>query len=148
MHLITKGEIIMSNFNAISLNVKCPLCGKSLMDHEVKVDDASSIKLVITQNNKRGNIYLSSVYGSYNLSCDIELAENEIAVFACPHCREEITTKDLCEACQAPMSLVVLDMGGKIHFCSRRGCTKHSVEFEDLALAMKKLYQDYDQYSG
>ena len=138
----------MKNFTSISLVVKCPTCGKSLMDHNHKIDDADSIKLLITFGKQRGTIHLSSVYGSYLLDCDINLVNDEIGVFACPYCRAEITSKDLCKTCEAPMAEMVLDMGGEINFCTRKGCKKHSVEFEDLGMAMKKLYEDYDQYSG
>ncbi|OYT14156.1 MAG: hypothetical protein B6I19_01370 [Bacteroidetes bacterium 4572_114] len=36
-----------------------------------------------------------------------------------------------------------LDMGGRVSICSRNGCQNHAVEFEDLSLALKKLYQEY-----
>ncbi len=91
---------------------------------------------------------MSSVYGSYNVNSEIDLISDEIGVFSCPHCRAEITSENLCKTCQAPMAEMLLDMGGKIHFCTRKGCLKHSVEFEDLALAIKKFYDDYDQYTG
>jgi len=39
-------------------------------------------------------------------------------------------------------------MGGKVKFCSRKGCTKHSAEFEDLSLALKKMYEEFDSYSS
>ena len=32
----------MNNYNFISLNVKCPVCSKSLMDHENKVDNEAN----------------------------------------------------------------------------------------------------------
>jgi len=40
-----------------------------------------------------------------------------------------------------------LDMGGRVSICSRSGCTNHHVEFDDLSVAMKKLYQEYG-YAG
>jgi hypothetical protein len=36
-----------------------------------------------------------------------------------------------------------LDMGGKVSICSRSGCKNHHVEFEDLSMALRKLYQEY-----
>ncbi|MDD3144449.1 MAG: hypothetical protein PHG32_09730, partial [Candidatus Cloacimonetes bacterium] len=34
--------------------------------------------------------------------------------------------------------------GGKVSICSRAGCKKHSIEFEDLATAMYHFYNEYD----
>ncbi|MFC2101219.1 hypothetical protein ACFLRZ_05255 [Bacteroidota bacterium] len=36
-----------------------------------------------------------------------------------------------------------LDMGGKVSICSRSGCKNHFVEFDDLSVALRKLYQQY-----
>ena len=41
------------------------------------------------------------------------------------------------------MTHFYLDMGGKISICSRSGCKNHKAEFEDLTVALNKLYQDY-----
>jgi hypothetical protein len=132
----------------ISLKVKCPKCGKSLIDPGKKIDDIPGIKLLIKTEKKSGNIWLSALYGSYNLECDIPIEKDEIAVFSCPFCHEEVTSIETCETCNAPMATILLDMGGKINFCTRKGCKKHSAEFEDLSLALKKLYEDYDSYSS
>lgn|GEM_PF-139230 len=137
-----KGEK-MNNFNFISLNVKCPFCGKSLMDNEHKVDNEPSIKLLINTPDKKGVINLSSIYGSYNFICDLELDDQTIAVFACPHCKSELTSEEQCTTCQAPMTTVILDIGGKINFCSRKGCKNHNIGFEDLSNALTKLYQEF-----
>jgi len=137
----------MNNFNFISLHVKCPVCNKSLMDNEHKVDNEPSIKLNIETPEKSGIIRLSSIYGSYNYTCDINIDPDVIAVFSCPHCKSEITSEGLCNACQAPMSTVLLDIGGKINFCSRKGCKNHNIGFEDLSNALTKLYQEFE-YRG
>jgi len=133
----------MNNYNFISLSVKCPVCGKSLMDHENKVDNESSIKLFIEAAGKKGTIHLSSIYGSYNYTTDLEPENGVIAVFSCPFCQSEITSDDHCSTCQAPTSTLILDIGGKINFCSRKGCKDHSIGFEDLSNALTKLYQEF-----
>ncbi|NTW32614.1 MAG: hypothetical protein HGB12_08325 [Bacteroidetes bacterium] len=137
----------MTNYSFISLNVKCPECGKSLMDHEHKVDNEPSIKLLVNDSKNKGTIRLSSIYGSYNFVCDITLENDLIAVFSCPFCKSEITAKELCSACTAPMSSLILDIGGKINFCSRKGCKNHNIGFEDLSSALTKLYQEFE-YRG
>lgn len=133
----------MNNFNFISLSVKCPVCGESLMDPQHKVDNEPGIKLLIKQADKKGIIQLSSIYGSYNHVCDFELQDNEIAQFYCPSCNSDIVSEEHCTTCGAPMSTVILDMGGKINFCSRKGCQNHNIGFEDLSNALTKLYQEF-----
>ncbi|MFO8129931.1 MAG: hypothetical protein R6T99_08545 [Bacteroidales bacterium] len=130
-------------YEFISLKLKCPECGKSLMDEEHKVDNESSIYLDIEINGKKGFIRLSSIYGSYNFDTNVVMHEGEIADFYCPHCHELIISDTECLSCGANMIPFYLEMGGKVSICSRNGCKNHFVEFEDLSLAMKQLYQDY-----
>jgi ssDNA-binding Zn-finger/Zn-ribbon topoisomerase 1 len=130
-------------FNIISLKVKCPVCQASLMDKATLVDNAPGIKLNISIGNKKGTIWLSSIYESYNYISDFDIALNEIADFTCPHCQTKIVSDDLCVACQAPLVPFHLKDGGKVSICSRAGCKKHSVAFEDLSTALNYFYEKY-----
>lgn len=133
----------MNNFNFISLKVKCPVCNHSLMDEDQKVDNEASIKLNIQTPERTGTIRLSSIYGSYNFSSDIPIDPDTVVVLSCPHCKSSIASTEECSACQAPMSYVLLDIGGKINFCSRKGCKNHNIGFEDLSNALTILYQEF-----
>ena len=130
-------------YNFVSLNLKCPYCSASLMDPESLVDNETSIALHIDISKKKGDINLSSIYGSYNYVCNIDSPKDVIAVFSCPHCGKDLNTKVECKVCKAPMTSLILDMGGKISYCTRSGCKNHSVEFEDLNNALRKMYQEY-----
>ncbi|HRY34043.1 MAG TPA: zinc-ribbon domain-containing protein [Bacteroidales bacterium] len=130
-------------YDFVSLNLKCPVCGYSLMDRDQTVDNKASIHLRIRMADQEGDIYLSSIYGSYNYVCNIPLPEGKVVDFVCPHCHNEIISKSECLHCGAPMVPLYLDMGGKVSICSRSGCKNHFVEFEDLTQAMQKLYEDY-----
>jgi len=130
-------------YEFVALSLKCRFCGESLMDKKVLVDNEASIKLNVEQGNKKGVIHLSSIYGSYNYTCDFEIPDGEIASFSCPHCHKEMNSKDECLACGGDMVPFYLDMGGKVSICARSGCKNHHVEFEDLSLALRKLYQEY-----
>ena len=129
--------------NTLSLSLKCPHCGVSLMDTNTPVDSEASISLNIEISGKKGKINLSSIYGSYNYICNIENPLDEIAVFTCPHCGKDIKTSTDCKVCKAPMAALVLDIGGMISYCTRSGCRNHSVEFEDLDNALRKFHQVY-----
>lgn len=130
-------------YNFITVYVKCPVCGKSLMDQTKKVDNEPSINLIIKSGDHKGFVWLSSVYGSYNNTCEIEVENNAVVEFYCPQCRSQLTSKVNCTSCDAPMVDFNLEMGGKVSICSRKGCKNHPIEFEDLSLALRQLYQQY-----
>jgi ssDNA-binding Zn-finger/Zn-ribbon topoisomerase 1 len=117
------------------------------MDEAHPVDNAQSIHLNAECLGKKGEIYLSSIYGSYNYKSDIDFPKDEIAEFTCPHCDEHVTSETECLSCGAFMVPFYLDMGGKVSICSRSGCKNHHVEFNDLSVALKRLYQEYG-YAG
>jgi len=130
-------------YEFVALSLKCRYCGESLMDKETLVDNEPSIKLNVKHGDKKGIINLSSIYGSYNYTCDIDIPKETIAEFSCPHCAKEMNAENECLTCGAEMVPFYLDMGGKVSICSRSGCKNHHVEFEDLSLALKKMYQEY-----
>lgn len=125
------------------LKVKCPICNKSLMDTTRLVDNEASIKLNVEIAGQKGSINLSSIYGSYNYNTSIDMPDDHLAIFSCPHCLGIIKDECKCLSCDAPMVPFYLDMGGKVSICSRSGCKRHKVEFDDLSVALNKLYQDY-----
>jgi ssDNA-binding Zn-finger/Zn-ribbon topoisomerase 1 len=130
-------------FNIISLSVKCPVCSVSLMDKEHQVDNEPGIKLDIKIGKTEGHIWLSSIYESYNYESDLEIPTNQVAEFYCPHCHNQMVSEDKCLACHAPMVPFHLEDGGKVAICSRAGCKKHSVAFDDLSTALNYFYDRY-----
>jgi len=127
----------------IAVNVKCPHCRKSLMDNEYQLVDKPSIKLNIEMADQRGTLHLCSIYGCYEHESDIDLPKGEIASIYCPHCNKRIVSEETCDVCDANMVPLVLEMGGRVSICSRAGCTKHYVAFEDLSDAIRKFYKEY-----
>lgn len=130
-------------YEFIALSVKCRFCDESLMDNEVLVDNAPGIKLNVEYAGRKGIIHLSSIYGSYNYRCSIDIPKDRIAVFSCPACNRVVNTKDECMTCGGDMVPFHLEMGGKLSICARRGCKNHHVEFHDLSQALRKLYNEY-----
>jgi len=128
--------------NLISLGVKCPVCGHSLMDEKRPVDNCPSIKLNISVGEDSGVINLSSVWESYNFICSIDTPKKEIIQLSCPHCNSDIKCKTDCDICDAPMIHLDLELGGDVCICSRMGCRNHFVKFVDFSFALKQLYID------
>jgi hypothetical protein len=130
--------------NLISLKVKCPHCGKSLMDHTQFLNAKPSIKVRIDQQGKQGILNLCSSYGCFDKQSSVELTKGEIAVLSCMHCRKDLKGMHLCNLCGAPIVDFNLDKGGTVHFCSRIGCEKHYVSFEDIYTTLTSFYHEYD----
>lgn len=126
----------------ISLKVSCPVCNKSLMDQEVLLDHKPSIKLNCNTTSQRGTLRLSSVYGSYIYRTDFQVEEGEEVEFYCPHCNKVLTSSSSCQRCNSPMVSFLMDMGGRVNICSRKGCENHFIAFEDVDEALRRFFQE------
>lgn len=127
----------------VSVNVNCPHCNKSLMDNEYLLNGKPSIKVNIEAGEKRGIIRLCSIYGSYDHQSDMDMSFVDIAEFSCPHCNKLLKIKEICDRCGAPLLSFFMVNGGKVTICSRNGCKKHYVAFEDVYESMRKFYSEY-----
>ena len=129
----------------VSLNVNCPHCNKSLMDDKHLINNRSSIKILIeVATGQKGNIWLSSIYGDYNYTCDVKIPEGEIAIFHCPHCQNNLKRKKVeCDICHAPIVSFNCSIGGHVSICSRNGCKNHYIVFENVDTAIRKFYDEY-----
>ncbi len=131
----------------VALNVKCPHCKKSLMDPYHRIHEKPSILLDIESGGKKGKIRLCSYYGCYTHESTIELKEGEIVHLFCPHCHEELISKSkTCSECNAPMIPLALQKGGRVYICSRVGCNKHFLSFENISEALTRLYNEYGNF--
>lgn len=130
--------------NLISLKVKCPHCSKSLMDHTLFLNAKPSIKVRIDMGGKQGILNLCSSYGCLDKQSSVELIKGEVASLYCMHCKKELKGSHNCDMCGAPIVNFHLDKGGYVHFCSRIGCDKHYVSFEDIYSTLTSFYQEYD----
>lgn len=132
----------------VTVNVKCPHCGKSLMDKKRLIDSKPSIAVKLTYAGKRAMLYLSSVYGSYNVETEIDVPKSKIAGFRCPHCDGDLKSTRKCDICNAQMVAFDLKEGGQVQICSRRGCKKHIVEFENPKTELEAFYKSYIKAYG
>jgi len=114
------------------------------MESEHLIDNVMSVKMYLKIGEKEGYIWLSSIYGSYNFESTIDIQDGEIAAFKCPQCFHELSSHENCETCKAPLVDFHLLEGGKVSICSRAGCKKHSIEFEDLSTALNHFYNEYE----
>ncbi|MCG2726820.1 MAG: class I tRNA ligase family protein [Elusimicrobia bacterium] len=127
----------------INISVKCPHCGKSMMSAKKKMSGKSAIEVKITYAGKNAHLYLSSIYGSYDTELGLNIPLGKIAGFRCPHCRADLKSTRKCDICSAQMVAFDLKDGGQVQICSRRGCKKHILEFQDPKSELQAFYKSY-----
>ena len=110
------------------IDVNCPNCNRSFKDETFTIDGYSSLKINISMDGEQGWIRLSCLYGSYSVSSEFEIPEGTAVNFICPHCESEIHSTSDCSQCGAPMIPMLVDGGGIVSVCSRRGCKNHMLD--------------------
>ncbi|MDH4240721.1 MAG: NAD(P)H-dependent oxidoreductase subunit E [Phycisphaerae bacterium] len=110
------------------INVNCPHCNHSLNDETFEIDGHTSIRVTMSSDHKQGWLRLSCLYGSYNFASELEVSTGSVASFLCPHCGVEFPSTSDCSVCTAPMVPMLVDGGGIVQICSRRGCRNHMLD--------------------
>ena len=130
----------------IRLNVKCPHCKHSLLDEKNKIDGYPTVHLLYKCKEKNDEIFLSSLYESYNSKTLSSVSDGDTLALFCPWCKASLMSARVCEKCNAQMVLMNIEEGGNIQICSRIGCKKHFLEFEDLNTELKAFYNVYSTF--
>jgi len=110
------------------IEVSCPRCNHSFKDETFAIDGYPCLKIHVAANHEQGWIRLSCLYGSYSVSTEFEISEGTVVNFICPHCNSEIRSTLDCSECGAPMIPMLVDGGGIVRICSRRGCKNHMLD--------------------
>ncbi len=110
------------------IEVNCPHCNHSLKDETFAIDGYPSIRVTISSNQKQGWLRLSCLYGSYNFVSEFDVPKDTVVSFICPHCDVEFPSTLDCSICAAPMVPMLVDGGGIVQICSRRGCKNHLLD--------------------
>jgi len=111
-----------------AIQVSCPRCNHSLMKPEHLIDDYPCIHVTVSFKRQHGWLRLSSLYGSLNIESEHEIPQDTEVNFFCPHCHAELAGSSACPECSAPMILMIVQKGGVVQFCSRRGCKGHILD--------------------
>ncbi len=112
------------------VEVNCPRCNHSLMDPDYLVDGYPSVRFTVSFGQEHGWLRLSSLYGSYAIETGGEVPADTIVHFFCPHCHGDLMGAWNCTECGAPMVPVLVQGGGMVQICSRRGCHSHLLDLE------------------
>lgn len=110
------------------IEVSCPCCNHSLMDDTFGVDEHPSIRVTVHFDGKQSWVRLSSLYGSFTVSSELDIPVGTVTDFYCPHCHGRIAGASDCPMCDAPMVPMLVTGGGTVQICSRRGCRSHMLD--------------------
>jgi len=113
------------------------------MDGAKLVDNEPGVHVKVFVDDQENDLWLSSIYGSYKKEVTIKIKKDSIAKFYCTHCNKEIPSDRKCTVCDAPMIAFREKRGGSVNICSREGCKKHSIEFEDMNEAVSYFNDAY-----
>jgi len=112
------------------------------MNPQLRLDDLPSIDLQAKVRDQLGHVFLSQIYGSYQKRFSgVEDIRGSVAQFSCPHCHDPFPVVGICQ-CGAPLISFQLRIGGVVKICTRNGCKKHALEFED-ADELFELFESY-----
>jgi NADH-quinone oxidoreductase subunit E len=110
------------------IEVNCPRCNHSLKDESFPVDGYPSIRVNLTSDHQQGWLRLSCLYGSYNSVSECDIPAGVVATFMCPHCGVEFPSTSDCPICGAPIIPLLVNGGGIVQICTRRGCKHHMLD--------------------
>ena len=110
------------------IEASCPHCNHSLRDETFAIDSYPSIRVIISSDHKKCWLRLSCLYGSYAFVSEIDIPIGTSVSFFCPHCGVEFPSTSDCSMCAAPMVPMLVDGGGILQICSRRGCKNHTLD--------------------
>ncbi len=122
--------------------VKCPACGISLMDEHIRLDNAPAVKLNFSHGERKGEVWLSSIYGSYVSRSSFDLIPGDVVILSCPLCQADLPASATCSDCDAKLVDLHLLEGGRVSICSRYGCKNHAIEFENTETAMHHFFKE------
>jgi len=109
----------------VDLEVSCPLCNRSLLNHGYLLDGHPMVMVTAVAGRKHGWLRLSSQYGDHRIESEFEIPPGAIVDFFCPRCHGELRTNRHCPRCEAPMIPLLVKSGGVVQICSRHGCREH-----------------------
>ncbi len=108
--------------------VRCSLCNKSLMDPDHLIDGHPAVQLKAACAGNQGTARFSSLYGSSAVEYDIDIPANAAADFSCPHCGGALRGGASCPECDHQMAPMLVEGGGLVQICTKRGCRGHTLD--------------------
>jgi len=118
----------------------CPQCSAALTEGtRVRLDGH------VRRTHQQGEIFLSAVFGDYDVKADLSLQEGDVVDYSCPRCEASVMLPLACKFCGAAMASLNIAKGGYLEFCSRRGCKAHALggtgDIDDMMSLMNRMFE-------
>ncbi len=113
------------------VRVACPSCNRSLLTHDHLLDGYPMVHVTVAFARKHGWLRLSGLYGDYRIESQHEIPLDTVMQFFCPRCHAELRSTRQCARCDAVMIPLLVQGGGIIQVCARRGCKEHMLDLGD-----------------
>ena len=130
---VEKIDMEMDN-RIFPLQVFCPRCRKSLMDSDYPIDGHPSVKFDVSFDGKKGWLRISSLYGRHAAALEHDIPLDDLSLFYCPHCHEEIPSFTDCPECGSSMAALFIREGCAWEICMRSGCRGHMLNLDQTSL--------------
>jgi two-component system NtrC family sensor kinase len=103
-------------------NAFCPK-GHSLMDHDVKIEGFSSVKVAAKVDGKWGTINLDPIYGANRNQYGVEYGKKNTVSISCTKCNSSLIHEEkLCPKCNSPLYFFETPGRGQFEGCARISC--------------------------
>ena len=138
-----KDRIICSQENLLVFTeCFCPN-GHNLISENARFDEFNGILLEITDNQNKGFIALSSVYGcKIRVAVGIQLVEGQKYKLSCPRCSQQLPIYSKCH-CGGDIFVLFLDKESKfdsfVGACNRIGCKNSYIQIGEEIITSARL---------
>lgn len=116
------------------IEVSCSRCTHSLMDRTQLIEGHPSVHITVSTGDRFGWLLLSGLYGSWTSVCEYDIPHNTVTDLFCPHCHSQLTGASKCLECGSAMITFIVNGGGALQMCSRRGCRGHVLDLGGASL--------------
>jgi len=110
------------------VEVSCARCNHTLMDPDHPLDGYPSVCVTVSFAREHFPLWLSSLYGSFNVESREDFPMDAVVDFFCPHCHAHLVGGSSCPECTAPMVPMIVRGGGIVQICSKRTCKGHILD--------------------
>lgn len=141
-------EIVLPRTRVTVTEAKCPE-GCSLMTKERLIGGHPSVGVRFSYGDVSDMIYLDPRYGSFENVCHVEIPDQQVVEFHCPHCGTSLADEEeRCLTCSTPLFALHLPGGGIVEGCLRKGCGFHKLQIVDLDARFARLYGEHLNHVG
>jgi two-component system NtrC family sensor kinase len=107
---------------AVIRSASCPR-GCDLVDPSVRIGRHAGIRVLRRHHEHDAVVHLDPVYGCVHHRASEDCDEGTLSHYLCPRCETGLELPDVrCEDCGAPAFGVLTSDGGRVEWCTRKGC--------------------------